>query len=200
MPSETSARRVSIKAAARVMNFIARRLDPSMRSPHAAARGAATPISIQAAIAMTGRSQCTWWRRIEDGTVRKLDPDSRGRARVALEDVLRLVDCGVPPEDLAVLARADTGDAEAQADMGEMLISSRRHDAGRYWLELAAAQGHANAMQCLARCYLSGEGAPKDENMAIRWLADAAARGHFIAREQMRALRGGSPSRRSAGA
>jgi len=133
---------------------------------------------------MTGRSQRTWWRRIEDGTIQKLKPDARGRARVALEDVLELVDCGV-----ALLAQADAGDAEAQSDIGEMFISSGRHEAGRYWLALAAEQGHANAMQCLARCYLSGEGAAKDENMAIRWLADAAARGHFIARAQMRALR-----------
>jgi TPR repeat protein len=97
----------------------------------------------------------------------------------------------VPSEEVALLAQADAGDAEAQSDIGEMFMSSGRHEAGRYWLELAAEQGHANAMQCLARCYLSGQGAPKDENMAIRWLADAAARGHFIAREQMRALREG---------
>jgi TPR repeat protein len=160
------------------------------RQPPPRARGGSpTPVSIPAVIAMTGRSQRTWWRRIEDGTIQKLKPDARGRARVALEDVLELVDCGVPPEDMALLAQADAGDAEAQSDIGEMFISSGRHEAGRYWLALAAEQGHANAMQCLARCYLSGEGAAKDENMAIRWLADAAARGHFIARAQMRALR-----------
>ncbi|WP_431273427.1 tetratricopeptide repeat protein [Variovorax ureilyticus] len=119
----------------------------------------------------------------------KLKPDARGRARVALEDVLELVDCGLPPDDMALLGQADAGDAEAQSDVGEMFISAGRHEAGLYWLELAAEQGHSNAMQCLARCYLSGEGAPKDEDMAIRWLADAAARGHFIAREQMRGLR-----------
>ncbi|MBO9513744.1 MAG: sel1 repeat family protein [Variovorax sp.] len=152
---------------------------------------AAIPISIQAAIAMTGRSQRTWWRRIEDGTVRKLDPDARGRARIALQDVCRLADCGVPAEDISLLAAADAGDADAQADIGEMFIASGRADAGRYWLELAAQQGHPDAMQCLARCYLSGEGAPRDDNMAIRWLADAAARGHVIARGQMRALREG---------
>jgi len=150
-----------------------------------------TPVSIQAVIAITGRSQRTWWRCIEDGTVRKLNPDARGRERIALEDVLLIVDCGVPRGDMALLSQADAGDAEAQSDAGEMFLSSGRHEAGRYWLELAAQQGHANAMQCLARCYLAGEGAPKDENMAIRWLADSAARGHFIAREQMRRLRDG---------
>jgi TPR repeat protein len=150
---------------------------------------ATIPISIQAVIAITGRSQRTWWRRIEDGSVRKLEPDARGRARVALQDVFQLVDCGVPAEDIELLAQADAGDAEAQADIGEMFVSTGRPDAGRYWLELAAEQGHPNAMQCLARCYLSGEGVPKNDDMALRWLADAAARGHVIAREQMRALR-----------
>lgn len=180
--------RVAANAATGVVDFIARRLEPPTRAS-AAGASATTAISIQAVIAMTGRSQRTWWRRIEDGTVRKLKPDARGRARIALQDVLELIGCGVPSEDIALLVQADAGDAEAQADIGEMFISTGRPDAGRYWLELAAEQGHPNAMQCLARCYLSGEGAPKNENMAIRWLADAAAHGHVIAGEQMRALR-----------
>ena len=186
-PPARSGRATSIQAITPVADFISRKINAA-RPPRA--KGASPkPISIQAVIATTGRSHRTWWRRIEDGTVRKLKPDSRGRARVALEDVLELVDFGVPPEDVTLLARADAGDAEAQSDLGEMFISSGRHEAGRYWLELAAEQGYANAMQCLARCYLSGEGGPKDEDMAIRWLADAAARGHVIAREQMLALR-----------
>ncbi|MBO9650902.1 MAG: sel1 repeat family protein [Variovorax sp.] len=147
------------------------------------------PISIQAVIAMTGSSQRTWWPRIEDGTIRKLESDARGRAMVALRDVLKLADCGVPPDDLVLLLKADAGDAEAQADIGEMFISTGRPAAGRYWLELAAEQGHPNAMQCLAHCYLSGAGVPTDEDMALRWLADAAVRGHVIASAQMRALR-----------
>jgi TPR repeat protein len=139
---------------------------------------------------MTGRSQRTWWRRIEDGSVRKLEADAKGRARVALQDVLQLVDCGVPQDDLDLLARADAGDAEAQSDIGEMLIAVGRPEAGRYWLELSAGQGYPNAMQGLARCYLAGNGVACDENRALRWLADAASRGHVIASAQMRALRG----------
>ncbi|HEY2256400.1 MAG TPA: hypothetical protein VGI11_12245 [Variovorax sp.] len=157
-----------------------------------------TPISIQAAIAITGLSQRTWWRRIEDGTVRKDRPDARGRARIALEDLIELVDCRLSAEDKAVLALADAGNADAQADIGEMFFVEGRHQAGRYWLELAAEQGNANAMQCLARCYLSGEGVPKNEHMAMRWLAEAAARGHAIALGQMQALRNGFFQQRAA--
>jgi TPR repeat protein len=148
-------------------------------------------ISIQAAIAMTGRSQRTWWRRIEEGVVRKLAPDARGRARVSLEEVVKLIDVPLTSDDKGLLVRADAGHADAQDDIGEMFLSVGKHDAGRYWLELAAEQGHPNAMQCLARCYLAGEGVSKNENMAIRWLAEAAAYGHVIAREQMRGLRKG---------
>lgn len=177
--------RFTIKSAIRISEFISRR----RKSPTRSSTPATTPISVQAVIAITGRSQRTWWRRIEDGTVCKLKPDTRGRAMVALQDVLKLADCGVPPEDMNLLVKADSGDAEAQADIGEMFISTGQPDAGRYWLELAAEQGHPNAMQCLSHCYLSGAGVSKDEDMALRWLADAAIRGHVIAREQMRALR-----------
>jgi uncharacterized protein len=154
-----------------------------------------TAISIQAVIAMTGRSQRTWWRRIGEGSVRKLTPDARGRARIALEDVVKLFDSKLTLEDKALIVQADAGDVDAQADIGEVLLLAGRHDAGCYWLQLAADQDHPNAMQCLARCHLSGKGAPKDENLAIRWLAEAAARGHVIATAQMHALRRGFPAR-----
>jgi hypothetical protein len=150
--------------------------------------GITTPITIQAAIAISGRSQRTWWRRIEDGAVRKLAPDARGRARIALEDVLALVDCGLAPADQVLLAAADAGDAGAQSDIGELFLAAGRCEAGRYWLEQPAEQGHPNAMQSLSHCYLAGRGAPRNEHMAIRWLAEAAARGHVIARAQMRTI------------
>ncbi|MDM0104255.1 sel1 repeat family protein [Variovorax sp. J22R24] len=159
---------------------------------------AGAAISIQSAIAMTGRSQRTWWRRIEEGVVRKLDPDTRGRARVSLDDVVDLIGVSLTAEDKALLELADAGDPDAQDDIGQMFLALGRHDIGRYWLQLAAEQNHPNAMQRLACCHLSGEGVARDENMAIKWLAEAAAHGHVIAQEQMRALRNGFLSRRSA--
>lgn len=178
---------VAVQSAKQVEGRVARRL-ASPRSLGSSA-DSPDPISIQTAIATTGRSHRTWWRRIEDGSVRKLKPDARGRATIALQDVLGLADVGVPSEELMLLIQADAGDPDAQADIGEMLVSTGRPAAGRYFLELAAEQGHPNAMQCLARCYLSGEGGPKNEDLALRWLADAAVRGHVIARGQVRALR-----------
>lgn len=172
---------------AQVIDFVARELERAAQTP--AHEVGVNPISVHAVIAMTGRSRRTWRRRIDEGLVRELSSDARGRARVALEDVLPAIECTFDAEDLALLLLADAGDLEAQADCGEMFLALRMREAARYWLELAAAQGHPNAMQCLARFHLSNEPTPKDEEIAMRWLTDAAAKGHVIAQAQMQSLR-----------
>jgi len=91
-------------------------------------------------------------------------------------------------EIVELLQLAGAGDVHAQSDVGEMLLAGGQREAGRRWLERAAEQGHANAMQCLARLHLSGEAAARDERLALHWLARAASRGHAIAQGQMRAL------------
>ena len=58
-----------------------------------------------------------------------------------------------------------------------------------YWLELAAKQQLADAMQLLGRCYLEGNGLTKDENLAIMWIAKAASLGHSIALAQIQSIR-----------
>lgn len=147
------------------------------------------PISLDAAVVITERSRRTWYRRIEDGSVTRLSDGSR--TLLSLAEVVPLIGMRLSPEDLKLLAAADAGDAEAQDDMGELFLAAGKYAAAIYWLELAAQQGHPNAMQCLGRCYLAGEGAPKNENLAIMWIAKAAAHGHTIAQAQMAALRGG---------
>ena len=171
---------------AQVIDFVARELERAAQTP--AHEIGVNPISVHAVIAMTGRSRRTWRRRIDEGAIRELSSDARGRARVALEDIIPSIECTLDAEDLALLLLADAGDVEAQADCGEMFLALRMREAARYWLELAAAQGHANAMQCLARYHLSNDATPKDEQLAVRWLSDAAAKGHVIAQGQMQAL------------
>lgn len=61
--------------------------------------------------------------------------------------------------------------------------------AASYWLELAAAQGDADAMHWLGMLHAAGCGGEKDEHLALMWIAKAAAHGHRIAREQLAALR-----------
>ena len=145
-------------------------------------------ISVDAAIVITGRSRRTWWRRIAEGVVCRADDDARGRAMLSWNEVLPHICIPMTSEDLAFVLRADAGDAEAQNDIGQLFSIAGKYDAALYWLQQAAQQGHPDAMQWLGRCYLSGEGVPKDNHLGIMWMAKAASHGHVIAKSQMNAM------------
>lgn len=151
-------------------------------------------ISLDASVAITGISRSTLWRRVTDGTIGRGGKDGRSRAMLALGDVLGLVSVPLDADDIAVLLRADAGDADAQADMGALFYVAGAHKAALYWLGEAAAQGNAEAMQWLGTTYAARGGGNiihKDANLAIMWLAKAAALGHPIAQYQMERLRDG---------
>ncbi|MFD2377399.1 hypothetical protein ACFSTJ_07970 [Ottowia pentelensis] len=82
-------------------------------------------ISLDAVAALTGIGRSTLWRKLADGALAKGEKDARGRATVALADVLGLIGEGTrvafSDADLAVLLQADAGDAQAQADIGALL-------------------------------------------------------------------------------
>jgi len=128
-------------------------------------------LSLDAAVALTGISRSTLWRRVTDGALAKGDKDARGRATLALADVLGLLrDAGLADalgtDDLPVLLRADAGDAEAQADVGALLYLAGAERAALYWLNEAALQGSAEAMQWLGtahagRASAGGGGRPR---------------------------------------
>lgn len=148
-------------------------------------------LSLDASVAITGISRSTLWRRVTDGTIGRGDKDGRSRAMLALEDVLVLVDLALSAEDIAMLLRADAGEAGAQADMGALFYVAGAHKAALYWLHEAAAQGNADAMQWLGTAYACGGGGsiiPKDAHLALMWLASAAAQGHVIAAQQVAGL------------
>lgn len=145
-------------------------------------------ISMDAALAITDLSKRTLWRRLAAGKLTKLESDARGRTMVRVADVAPLIGIPMDAEALAVLVKADAGDAEAQDDIGHFFLAAGRQAAARHWLERAAHQENPNAMQCLGRCYLDGNIVARDENLAIMWIAKAAAHGHVIARAQMQAL------------
>ena len=115
-------------------------------------------LSLDASIAITGISRSTLWRRVTDGSIGRGDKDGRSRAMLALGDVLPLVDVALTAEDVATLLRADAGDADAQADMGALFYVAGSHKAALYWLQEAAAQDNAEAMQWLATAYAAGSG------------------------------------------
>ncbi|HEX7864867.1 MAG TPA: tetratricopeptide repeat protein [Variovorax sp.] len=148
-------------------------------------------ISLEAAIAMTGISKRTLWRRVSDGTIAKHNEDSRGRAMLAFAQIACLIELALSDEDLHTIVKADSGDANAQTDAGAMFFVAGRFDAAVYWLDLAAAQGNADAMQWLGNCHASGLGVPKDESLAIMWIAKAASLGHPVACRQIQGMKAG---------
>lgn len=152
-------------------------------------------ISLDAATAISTWSRRTWWRRITDGVVPRLADDDRGRAVLPWSAVQRHLAVPLDAEDVSVLEDADRGNPAAQNDIGQLLAVEGRFGPALYWIKQAADQGYPDAMQWLGGAYAAGEGVKKDDNLAIMWIAKAAAGGHVIAEAQMRNMRksGGPP-------
>ncbi|ODU09459.1 MAG: hypothetical protein ABS84_08585 [Rubrivivax sp. SCN 71-131] len=166
-------------------------------------------ISLEAAVALTGRSRRTWWRRIEAGAVTKLPPDARGRTMLAFGEVRAAIALVLDDQEADAIVRADAGQASAQAQVGAMFalaaltaltavsgdepqsVARGGGGAAVYWLQLAAAQNDADAMHWLGMLHAAGYGGSDNhEHLALMWIAKAAAQGHQIAREQLATLRG----------
>ena len=149
-------------------------------------------ISLDAVAALTGIGRSTLWRRMADGALAKGEKDARGRATLALGDALGLVRDGtrarLSDDDVAVLLQADAGDAQAQVDVGALLYLGGAREAGLYWLQAAAEQGSAEAMQWLGTAHAGG--GERDRQLAVMWVAKAAALGHPIAQRQLDGLLG----------
>lgn len=142
-------------------------------------------ISVEATIAVTERSRSTWWRRITRREVTRVADDASGRTMLLWSEVAPMVCISMSSRDLTYLLRADSGDASAQSDIGQLFSTAGRHTVALYWIRKAADQEYPDAMQWLGRCYLSGDGVPKNDNLGVMWIAKAAAHGHSIALEQM---------------
>jgi hypothetical protein len=142
-------------------------------------------ISVEAATTLMAVSRRTLWRRIEEGQLRRLKDDTRGRALVDLQQVVALSCIPLDESDIKVVERADAGDAEGQNDLAMLFLSAGEHRSAVYWLDLATKQNHADAMQLLAECYFVGTGVEKDPHLGFMWLAKAAASGHRIAQKQL---------------
>ncbi|WP_367066239.1 hypothetical protein [Oryzisolibacter sp. LB2S] len=154
-------------------------------------------ISLHTAAVLTGRSLRTWQRRIEEGAVPRLG-DERGRALVAVDAVLPALALPLGEAEVALLVRADHGEAAAQAELGALFaLAALRgpEDAtahlgpALHFLTRAADQGEADAMHWLGLLHAAGlcDAAERDAQ-ALMWVARAAAHGHAIAARQVAAL------------
>ena len=93
-------------------------------------------------------------------------------------------------------AKAEAGEADAQAELGVRLLSHPDSPAmfakGADLVETAARRGHAEAAAVLATLEAIGAGRRRDWDRAFAWLRLAAERGSEQARDQLRLLeRGG---------
>ncbi len=139
-------------------------------------------ISLNTAISLIGLSKRTLWRRIAEGALRTQPGIEPGEAtRVALEDVLSLSPLRLAAEDEALIVDADAGNAEAECDLGLLLLSQDRAPEAVRWLARAADRLYPEAMHQLGRCYLVGRGVAADRDAGMSWIGRAAARGHVTA-------------------
>lgn len=147
-----------------------------------------TAISLDTACAITEVSKNTWWRRIAKGDFTRVANDPRGRTMLLWSELAPHICIPIEPEDKQFILLADTGDAEAQDDIGQLFLAAEKPKSAVYWFQLAAQKNHPDAMQWLGHCYINGKGVPQDENLGMMWIANAAALGHVIAQGQIKGL------------
>ena len=149
-------------------------------------------ISIDTAAAITATSKRTLWRRLSAGQLHRQGTDERGRAMVALEDILPKICIKTPitTELVKLISQADQGNSDAQSTLGIVFLEHSKAEIATYWFQLAAQQQHADAMHLLSELYYQGKAVERCETSAMMWLAKAANLGHSIARAQMRAITG----------
>jgi TPR repeat protein len=146
-------------------------------------------ISLAAAITLTQWSERTFWRKFSDGTMAR--STGSGKAMLSFASIEAHLCMPLTLEDIAVLERADAGDAEAQNDLALLFLANNKPKGAIYWLEAAIKQDHAGAMYTFGRCHIEGCGMPANEDLGIMWIARAAAHQHLIAQAQMQAMRQG---------
>ena len=144
-------------------------------------------ISLPAAISLTGWSERTFFRKFADGSL--LREMVNGKLVIPFTLIRPYLCIPLELEQLQVLEKADDGDVQAQNDLALIFLANAKPKSAIYWLELAARQSNADAMNLLAHCYAVGSGVAQDDNMSMMWLAKAAAQGHVISQGQMQGMR-----------
>ncbi|MEI7429962.1 MAG: sel1 repeat family protein [Betaproteobacteria bacterium] len=144
-------------------------------------------ISLSAAITLTDISERTFWRKFADGSMDRIKVN--GKVMIPFDSIKTYFCLPLQAEDLVVLESADAGDAEAQNEMALIFLSHAKPRNAMYWLELAARQDYADAINLLGQCYMGVIGVAKDENTGMMWLAKAASLGHAISLLQMQSVR-----------
>jgi len=146
-------------------------------------------ISLQATTTLTEWSERTIRRRLADGTLKCANHnDAHYKTMICFDSIKHDICIALGSDDIKLIKNADSGDAKAQNDLALLFLENNKLKSAVYWLELAAKQNFTDAMHLLGCCYLEGNGLPKDDNLAIMWIAKAASLGHPIALAQIQSI------------
>jgi TPR repeat protein len=147
-------------------------------------------VSLQATTTLTEWSERTIRRRVADGSLKcAADNEAQYKTMICFDSIKHDICIDLNPDDIELLKAADSGDAKAQNDLALLFLDNNKLKSAVYWLELAAKQNFTDAMHLLGCCYLEGNGLPKDDSLAIMWIAKAASLGHPIALAQIQSIR-----------
>jgi TPR repeat protein len=111
--------------------------------------------------------------------------DSSSRTLIAIGEVEKKCIIQLDSHALELILLADKGDVEAQGDLAVLFFEYSKASLAIYWLNLAAKQQSADAMQLLGCCYGQGLGVVKDNNRALMWISKAADAGSLLALRQV---------------
>ncbi|MGZ4995606.1 MAG: tetratricopeptide repeat protein [Methylobacter sp.] len=147
-------------------------------------------VSLLTATTLTEWSERTMRRRLADGSLKcAADNGTHYKTMICFDSIKHDICIALAPDDIELLEAADGGDAKAQNDLALLFLEHDKVKSAVYWLELAAKQNFTDAMHLLGCCYLEGNGLPKDDNLAMMWIAKAASMGHTIALAQIQSMR-----------
>jgi hypothetical protein len=146
-------------------------------------------INLKTATLLTGLSMRTLRRRISDGTLKcASNKEDYNKTMICLDSIKNDIGISLEPDDIELIKDADAGEPQAQNDLALLFLENDKPQNAIDWLELAAKQDFADAMQLLGTCYLKGDGLAKDNNLALMWIAKAASLGHPIAIAQIQSI------------
>ncbi len=143
--------------------------------------------SRQMAATLLDKNERTLRRWCTDGVLAVACMDAQGRTMFEIDAILAL--CGelkAADDDMCeLISAADQGNAEAQNDLGTILLKAGRQTSALTLFKMAADQDYPDAMHFLYQCHQSGMGTEANDALAMMWLSKAAAHGHKIAQLQL---------------
>jgi len=107
--------------------------------------------------------------------------------------ILGLSACTTVPVEPEVRKESPQEVSAALFERAKLLYLSKDYAGAAGLMRALAGRGHLQAQYVLGYMYYYGQGVPRNEKEAIRWITTAAARGHAKAKKALEVLdRGGS--------